>query len=434
MGNLSDRLAAAAFILSAVALAGLYGVVAGRWGWFPSAQIALAEQTISDLSSHWKNDLGLEPTRHLVEARTVGRKPGDDGFRVHAPGAAAPGFVLVAGLSPDQDVSFHAVTLYDTEGRQVHRWPVDYAMIDPDGLKPRNVMLHGLEVFEDGSLAVTFDAGNVLARIDACGRPMWTRDGAFHHSVTADGEGGLWAWRDHDIVRLDAETGEVTYTLSLERQILTANGQEGVFTVRTFADDGKAVRYEADPFHTNDVEPLRRDMADAFPMFEPGDLLISLREANLVAVVEPSEGRLRWWRHGPWHKQHDPDFQPDGTISVYDNRTGIGPSRILRVAPATGDISTVLEGTEQAPFYSWQRGKHQFLPNGNILVTEAERGRVFEASPEGDLIWERDLVWDADRNLVVTEARHLPPGFFMDGVPSCDGPMTVSAAAVPTEQ
>jgi hypothetical protein len=27
--------------------------------------------------------------------------------------------------------------------------------------------------------------------------------------------------------------------------------------------------------------------------------------------------------------------------------------------------------------------------------------------------------WDADRNLVVTEARHLPPDFFADGLPSC---------------
>ena len=435
MRDRSDRLAAAAFVLSLVVLSVLYGAFATRWGWFPSPQITIAEQTIQDLSSHWKNDLELEPTRHLVEARTTGRGDDYQDFRVHVPGGAAPGFVLVAGLSPEPDVSFHAVTLYDDRGRQVHRWPVDYSRLDPDGLKPRNVMLHGMEVFPDGSLAVTFDAGNVLARIDACGQPVWTVDGPFHHSITADGEGGLWGWREHDdIVRIDVATGEIGRTLGFESQIMTVDGMEGVYAMRSYAADIDGVNYDADPFHTNDVEPLRRDMAAAFPMFEAGDLLISLRESNLVAVIEPTEGRLRWWQHGPWHKQHDPDFQPDGTITVYDNRTGMAPSRIMRIDPATGEMSTLLEGSAEAPFYSWQRGKHQVLPNGNILVTESEHGRVFEAHPDGGLIWERELVWDADRNLIVTEARHVPPDFFTDGPPSCDGLTTAAAETGTAEQ
>ena len=77
------------------------------------------------------------------------------------------------------------------------------------------------------------------------------------------------------------------------------------------------------------------------------------------------------------------------------------------------------EGSEAAPFYSWQRGKHQLLPNGNLLVTETEHGRVFEAAPDGSLVWERDMGWDADRNMIVTEARRLPPDFFPDGPPAC---------------
>ena len=282
-------------------------------------------------------------------------------------------------------------------------------------------MLHGLEVFDDGSLAVAFDAGRVLARIDACGEPMWTATGGFHHAIASDGAGGLWAWRDETIVRLDAETGAETRALDLRADILTANGgQEGVFSIRTHADGAdRPLSYEPDPFHANDVEPLRPEMAAAFPGLEAGDLLISLRELNLVAVVDPDDGRLRWWRHGPWLKQHDPDFEPDGTITVYDNRTGSGASRILRIDPKTDAVETVFEGSEAAPFYSWQRGKHQVLPNGNLLVTETEHGRVFEAAPDGSLVWERDMGWDTDRNMIVTEARHLPADFFPDGPPAC---------------
>src|SRR5690606_39813819 len=88
-----------------------------------------------------------------------------------------------------------------------------------------------------------------------------------------------------------------------------------------------------DPFHPNDAEPLRADMADAFPMFEAGDVLLSMRELNLITVVDIETGKMKWWRYGPWFKQHDPDFQPDGRITVLDNATGTGASRVLAIRP-----------------------------------------------------------------------------------------------------
>jgi hypothetical protein len=418
---MSERGPLLAFVGSAMVLASAYGMAAARNDWFPNPQVSLAFDTLADLRLHWRNDLALEPTRHLVPARTPARPAGFEGYRVHGPEAVTPGYVLIAGLSRDQARSTFEAGLYDSEGRLLHRWPVDYARLDPEGPEPLHVMLHGMEAFADGSLAVTFDAGNVIARIDACGEPLWTAPGGFHHAISADGLGGLWAWRNETIVRLDAESGAETETLDLREDILPANGgQQGVLSIRTFIDGPDLpLRYDSDAFHTNDIEPLAPEMAAAFPEFEAGDLLVSLRELNLVAVVDPDDGRLRWWRHGPWLKQHDPDFQPDGTITVFDNRPGSDASRILRADPASGAVDELFAGSEATPFYSWQRGKHQVLPGGNILVTESEAGRVFEVAPDGSLVWERDMGWDADRNLVVTEARHLPPDFFPDGPPSC---------------
>jgi hypothetical protein len=417
---MSDRSAAAVFLASAMALATGYGIAAARNDWFPNPQVSLAVDTVRDLRANWRNDLELEPTRHLVPAR-VARRDEAERYRVERPQAMEPGYVLVAGLSQQQESSAFEVGLYDAAGKLVHRWPVDYRRLDPEGPKPLHVMVHGMEVFDDGSIAVTFDAGRALARLDPCGSPMWVANGNYHHSIASDGAGGLWVWRDDTIVRLDAATGAETKTLDLRTTIVPANGgQEGVFSVRaTIADAGKSLAYPSDPFHTNDVEPLRPEMAAAFPMFEAGDLLVSLRELNLVAVIDPDDGVLRWWQHGPWLKQHDPDFQPDGTITLLDNRPGSGASHILRVDPATHAVETVYSGTEAAPFYTWQRGKHQMLPGGNVLVTEAEQGRVFEAAPDGGLVWERDMGWDADRNMVVTEARHVSKDFFRAGPPSC---------------
>ncbi len=416
-----DRIAKVAFFLGAVTLATLYGIFAARSDWFPAPQLAVAESTFQDLKENWQNDLALVPTRHLIEARVTQRPEDYNGFQLHEPGAAQGGMLIVAGLSPDQDTSVHAVSLYDETGNLVHRWAVDYASLDPEGPKPQNVMLHGMEVFPDGSLALAFDAGNRLARVDACSEPLWITEGGYHHSVTSDGAGGLWAWRDETIIRLDAETGEVTNTLDLRQQIMQADGgQEGVFSIRTVGwEDG--MDYAPDAFHANDVEALRPEMAAAFPMFEAGDLLISLRELNLVAVIDPEDGRLIWWRHGPWHKQHDPDFLPDGTISVYDNRMALGASRILRIDPATNATTVIYEGSEEEPFYTFQRGKHEVLANGNVLVAESQAGRVFEAAPDGRLVWEREAVWDADRNLVVTEARNITDDFFEASAFDCAG-------------
>lgn len=427
---MSDRGGLALFVASAMLLSGAAGIAIARNDWFPNPQLSAAMGTFRDLRDHWRNDLALEPTRHLVPAPRSDRSE-PAAFAMHAPELAEPGYVAIAGLAREQAVAPFEVGLYDDDGALVHRWPVRYQDLDPDGPKPLHVMLHGLEVFADGSIAVTFDAGRAIARLDPCGTPMWVTRGNYHHSIADDGEGGLWVWRDETIVRLDAETGAETKSLDLRTEIMTAaGGQGGVFAVRsTIAGPDKPLDFPSDPFHANDVEPLTPAMAAAFPGFEAGDLLLSLREQNLVAVVDPDDGTLRWWQNGPWLKQHDPDFQPDGTITVFDNHTGSGASRILRIDPETRAVETVFAGSEAFAFYSWQRGKHQMLPGGNALVTDAEQGRVFEAAPDGTVVWERDMGWDENRNMIVTEARHLPPGFFADGAPTCA--VTASLAPAP---
>ena len=426
----TDRIAAAGFVVSLSLIAMLYGTVSSWWGWFPAPQIGLAHRTLMELGRNWRNDLALEPTRHLVAPGPEGTvTDAGRGFTVERPDLVQPGYVLVAGLNEDPDGPFHVVRLYDGAGEEVHRWPVRYERLDEEK-RPQNVMLHGMEVFEDGSLAVIFDAGDAIARIDACGEPMWQREGIYHHSLHRDGQGALVTWRKEVAVWLDEETGEQRHALDLHDDVIPAadGAQRGYLDIRTRTPEsaGEEMRYLVDPFHPNDAEPLTAELAPAFPMFEEGDVLISLRELNMIAVVDPASGVMQWWRHGPWIKQHDPDFQPDGTITVYDNATGAGRSRIVRVDPTDDTLTTVFTGSEAVPFYSWRRGKHQVLPNGNLLLSEPEHGRVLEVSPRGELVWERHMPWDAERNVIVTEARHVPEEFFAEGVPSCGTQLTAA--------
>ena len=78
----------------------------------------------------------------------------------------------------------------------------------------------------------------------------------------------------------------------------------------------------------------------------------------------------------------------NGHILVFDNGTRRGSSRLLEIDPTNGDVVWKFEGTPPESFFSAWRGSSQRLPNGNTLICESERGRVFEVTHDGTLVWE----------------------------------------------
>jgi len=188
--------------------------------------------------------------------------------------------------------------------------------------------------------------------------------------------------------------------------------------------NGVRIPANADPdmLHTNDAQVLRADVASAFPMFETGDLAVSMRDLNLVMVVDPDTETVKWKKTGPWLRQHDPDFLADGTISVFDNRSDgslfgdvLGGSRIIKVDPKTDQWTVAFKrGKDQDKrrFYTHIMGKHQTLPNGNLLVTETIAGRVMEVAPDGDIVWQYVNRYDDQRTALITSALRYPPDHF----------------------
>jgi hypothetical protein len=128
---------------------------------------------------------------------------------------------------------------------------------------------------------------------------------------------------------------------------------------------------------------------------------------------------VKWSQIGPWHRQHDPDFLPDGTISVFNNNMGLGASQIIAMDPATRDYRVAFDGGRDRNFYTWRRGRHQTLDNGNIMLVETERGRALEVTPEGDVVWEFNNIYDRGRNGLVNDARILSPDYFRRGALAC---------------
>ena len=63
-------------------------------------------------------------------------------------------------------------------------------------------------------------------------------------------------------------------------------------------------------------------------------------------------------------------------------------SKILEFSLQDQLINWEYKADPPQSFFSHKRGAVDILPNGNLLITESFKGRVFEYSPSGEIVWE----------------------------------------------
>jgi hypothetical protein len=188
-----------------------------------------------------------------------------------------------------------------------------------------------------------------------------------------------------------------------------------------------------DTLHLNDVEIFPSHLQPG--VFTKGDVMISLRDINAVMVFNPDTLKIKYLSIGKVVRQHDPDFIDGDSISIFDNNT-VAPesqspqSRIVVLSTMNEQVQVIYPGSDKQPFFTAIMGKHQWLPNGNMLITESVKGRAFEIDPEGELVWEYFNVVDKGLLAMVDEAQRLPSfftqAFFKEGRRAC-GPRAPSA-------
>jgi len=140
-----------------------------------------------------------------------------------------------------------------------------------------------------------------------------------------------------------------------------------------------------DVFHTNAVEVLKRDIPG---VCERGDLLLSVRELDLVLIVDPQTREIRWsYGPGEIQRQHHPSLLENGNVLLFDNGRRVKRSRVIEVDPKTSRIVWSYEGDPPETFFSFFRGAAQRLPNGNTLITDSAKGRILEVTHDGEVVW-----------------------------------------------
>ncbi len=144
--------------------------------------------------------------------------------------------------------------------------------------------------------------------------------------------------------------------------------------------------------------------------------MLSLRNRNMIVVTDAKVTKIKWWKIGPFMRQHDPDWEKGGKITVFDNHSDesldgsrAGGSRIWQIDPATGAAVTLYGGRADQFMYSPERSTHQTQPDGNIMITEAQSGRAFEVTPAGKIVWEYVNRYDRDRVTWLHDAEAFDP-------------------------
>jgi hypothetical protein len=141
-----------------------------------------------------------------------------------------------------------------------------------------------------------------------------------------------------------------------------------------------------DLYHSNTLEIIDRDIDEVFAR---GRVIWCGRNLDLVAVLDLEKGEVLWtFGPGVLDNPHHPTLLDNGRLLIFDNGYYRKYSRVVEVDTRTKEI--VWEYTADPPedFYSARRGGSQRLPNGNTLIAEADKGRAFEVTPEGDIVWE----------------------------------------------
>jgi hypothetical protein len=310
---------------------------------------------------------------------------------------ATPGFFLFTNRKPP------SAQLIDQRGRVVHSWsrPRDHHWSNAELLPSGELLVPVLGASDPGS-----EPGRrSLLRLDWDGREIWRSDINAHHDleVMPTGETVVLTYRKRRIPEISQDADVIDISIvSLDaagRQIderslysmLAANPKVFQFqsVAPTKAKDGSE---EIDLLHANSLEIIPKStsptLAVADSLYTPGNVLVSLRHQDAVAILSMTEGKVLWsWGQGELSGPHDATLLANGHVLLFDNGLERDWSRVIEVDPLEGKIVWEYRATPPSSFYTRSRGSNQRLADGTTLIASSDTGEAFIVTPDGVETW-----------------------------------------------
>ncbi len=313
------------------------------------------------------------------------------GLTHHDPARAFPGFTLFAPLDGQK------VFLINMAGEVVHEWrpPAPWGSYYGYLLPTGNLLLRCVTKDQRWQIG---GASGAVVELDWDGTVVWRyEDPALHHDHCrlANGNTMLLYWEALPEALTWQVQGGIPGTGLDGGNVMLGDA------LREVDAQGRTV-WEWHSFTALDPKvdlicPLeaRREWThcNAVEELADGTLVVSARATSTVYILDRTTGQFRWhWGPGILSHQHDPTPVGDDHLLMFDNgehrKLSLPHSLVVEVDIASGNVVWQYAGAPRASFFSTGISGAQRLPNGNTLICEGRPGRLFEVTPEGQIVWE----------------------------------------------
>ncbi len=371
-----------------------------------------APETLFHKAAPLEGDALTEELNALGYLSGYVKAPAAQGVTTYDPAKAFEGLNLyTSGHAPE-------AYLMAMDGTLLHRWryPLDRLWPD-DEFAPK--YFRRAHVFENGDLLVIFEPVGIV-KLDKDSELLWSMQNRAHHDLSVGEDGTihvltqkvrpvLW-FTDYGTVVEDFIT-ELAPDGSLVREVSILE----CFRDSRYSAYLKRAKRAGDVLHSNALKLLDGRHAERSPAFRRGNFLVSVRELDVVAVVDMDAKEVVWALSGMWSRQHESTLLENGNLLLFDNRGNDKKSKVVEVDPHTQEIVWAYGLAQDEPLHSTTCGIAARLPNGNTLITESNRGRAFEVTADKHIVWEYMSPHRAGDNdeLIATllEMQRLPATF-----------------------
>jgi len=289
--------------------------------------------------------------------------------------------------------------LVDMKGKILHTWSPEKS----------HWHWHHVKMLEKGDLLVVVK-DVMLMRIDWDSNIKWIIKKKFHHDVSIAENGDIYSltrdtkWINYksriipildDYLTILTQEGKIKKKISfyellknkipswmlkktLKRQINQSNKKN----INEEIKSGSIF----DIYHVNAVEIINKNFNE---IFKRGNILFCAKIVNRIGVIDIKKQNLLWsWGKGILQQPHHPTLLENGNILIFDNGVRRKYSRVIEYNPSANKIEWEYKGKSPDSFFSRWGGANQRLPNGNTLITESAKGRVFEITRNGKIVWD----------------------------------------------